>query len=200
MSRRHVLAAGCVALLAACAGAPPAPPSAEPVAPYRASAELAGRLTVHYQKDGQSASLTGAFAWRQSAARTDISLSSPLGQTVAAISVTPQAATLTEPGRPPRVAPDIDSLSAQALGWPLPVSGLRDWLQGYAVRADGSRFAASARDDRVTTRDGWHLRFVSWQAQPGRAPQPKRIDAERGADSQSDPVALRIVIDQPAAP
>jgi len=126
-----------------------------------------------------------------------VTLLSPLGQTIAAIKVTPQAATLTQGGHAPRVAADIDSLTAQTLGWSLPVSGLRDWLQGYATRADGARFAASPAANRVTTPDGWRLTFVSWQDPAAAHPVPKRIDAERAASAASGQLALRIVIDQP---
>lgn len=194
--RTKLLVAGVAgALLSACATAPPpAPMSAATLAPYRDSIELSGRLSVQYRRDGHGESLSGRFNWQQGPARTDVVLASPLGQTVAAISVTPQLATLTEAGQAPRVAADIDALSAQALGWPLPVSGLRDWLQGYAVAADGGRFVAAPGRARVTTRDGWRLHYVSWQDGAGPAPQPKRIDAERGAGGD-DEVALRILLD-----
>ena len=182
------------ALLAACAAT--SPPNSNPVAPYRDALDLSGRLSVNYQKDGRSEALSGKFTWQQSATRTDVSLASPLGQTIATIAITPRSATLTQGGQPPRVARDIDTLSAQALGWSLPVSGLRDWLQGYATGADGSRFVASPTQNSVTTRDGWRLRFVSWQDDAAPAPQPKRIDAERGADQ----VAIRIVIDGQGQP
>jgi outer membrane biogenesis lipoprotein LolB len=97
----------------------------------------------------------------------DVSLFDPLGQTVAEISVTPESATLTQANRAPRTAKDIDTLTRQALGWSLPVAGLRDWLQGYAVDADGKRFAASPANNSVFTSDGWRLRFVDWQDGPG---------------------------------
>jgi outer membrane lipoprotein LolB len=168
------------------------------VGAYRDSIDVSGRLSVNYQKDGQPGSVTGNFNWMQRPGRIDVSLASPLGQTIAKISVTPQEAVLTQGARAPRVAPDIDTLSAQALGWTLPVSGLRDWLQGYAQDADGKRFAASPAHSSVVTRDGWRLRFVSWQDGAGAHPQPRRIDAERGAPLTSDEVAIRIVID-PAA-
>jgi outer membrane lipoprotein LolB len=221
MIRSNVFAALLAgALLSACASLPQPPPllQQQPVAPYREDIELSGRLSVNYQKDGQRASLAGRFVWQQSAGRTDVSLSSPLGQTVAMITVTPESAVLTQSGQAPQAAHDIDTLSARTLGWPLPVSGLRDWLQGYATSADGSRFVASPNRDRVTTRDGWRLHYVSWQdaagARPGAAqpnaaeagapraasPMPKRIDAERSADLQTDEVEIRLVLDAPEVP
>ncbi|HEV7816630.1 MAG TPA: outer membrane lipoprotein LolB [Janthinobacterium sp.] len=190
------------ALLAACATTPTGPLPATPVAPYRDNIGLSGRLAANYEKDGKGESVSSVkFIWKQSAAGTDITLYSPLGQTVASISVMPTQATLTESGKPPRSAADIDTLSAQALGWALPVSGLREWLQGYAAAADGSRFIASQKNDSVTTRDGWRLHYVSWQdGKPDAPPQPKRIDAERSATASAAEVAIRIVIDEPDKP
>jgi outer membrane lipoprotein LolB len=176
-----------------------AAPSAQTVAPYREQVELTGRLNVVYQKDDKPESATVNFNWQQTAQRTDVTLYSPVGSTLATIAVTPQQAVLTQSGKAPRSAPDVDTLSAQMLGWSLPVSGLRDWLQGYAVGADGKRFIASPANDSVTTRDGWRLRYVSWQdadeKTPGALPQPRRIDAERNASAQADAVSLRIVLD-----
>jgi outer membrane lipoprotein LolB len=168
------------------------------VGAYRDSIDLSGRLSVNYQKDGRPESVTGNFNWIQRPGRIDVTLASPLGQTIAAISVTPESATLTQAERAPRVAQDIDTLSAQALGWSLPVSGLRDWLQGYATDANGKRFVASPANNSVYTKDGWRLRFVSWQDDKAAPPMPRRIDAERSASADSDELAIRIVID-PAA-
>jgi outer membrane lipoprotein LolB len=187
------------ALLAACATAPKAPLSSAPVAPYRDSVGLSGRLAASYQRDDKEESVSAIkFTWQQTAQNVDIVLfAPPLNQTVATIRVTPTLATLTESGKPPRSAADIDTLSAQALGWSLPVSGLRDWLQGYAHAADGSRYVASPLHDSVTTRDGWRLHYVSWQdGAAGAAPQPKRIDAERDATPGAGAVSIRIVLDE----
>ena len=192
MLRRAFALAACAAALAGCATT--APLSQAPVAAYRDTVNLAGRLSVNYQKDGKAESITGKFNWQQTPGRVDVSLASPLGQTIAAISVTPESATLTQAERPPRVAKDLETLTNESLGWSLPVSGLRDWLQGYATGADGKRFTASPANSNVTTKDGWRLRFVSWQDGAG-TPQPKRIDADRN-DGQE--LQIRIVID-PAA-
>lgn len=194
-SRRFAILA-IAALLGGCAATGNL--SSATVADYREHIDLTGRLSVNYQKDGQPQSLTGQFTWEQRPGRVDVSLASPLGQTLATISVTPEEAVLTQSGRAPRVARDIDTLSAEALGWDLPVSGLRDWLQGYAIDASGKRFAASPAHNSVFTRDGWRLRFVEWQDEAAAHPAPRIISAERSATAQSDELAIRIVID-PAA-
>ncbi|MFL6675413.1 MAG: outer membrane lipoprotein LolB [Massilia sp.] len=193
ITRRFTLLA-LAATLAGCA-TPAANLSRATVGDYRDNIDLSGRLSVNYQRAGRPESLTGNFNWSQRPGRIDVSLASPLGQTIATINVTPQSATLTQGGGEPRVAQDIDTLSAQALGWELPVSGLRDWLQGYATDAQGKRFAASPANNSVFTRDGWRLRFVSWQDEAAAHPQPRRIDAERSATATADELAIRIVID-----
>ncbi|WP_322401822.1 outer membrane lipoprotein LolB [Massilia luteola] len=194
---RFACAVACAAALAGCAttsNVPLANPAAQ-VGAYRDTIDLNGRLAANYSKDGQPQSINGNFTWVQRPGRIDVSLFSPLGQTVAEITVTPGTATLTQSGRQPRVEKDIDTLTAKALGWTLPVSGLRDWLQGYAVAAGGKRFIASPAHDSVVTNDGWRLRFVEWQNGPQGAPMPRRIDAERSTTAVGDALTIRIVID-----
>jgi outer membrane lipoprotein LolB len=186
-----VLAAG----LSGCASTS-APRSSAAVAPYRQALDLSGRIAINYSKDGKNESLSGKFTWRQSAARTDVDLISPTGQTVAVISVTPTSATLKQSGKEPRSAADLDSLMRETLGWSLPVSGLSVWMQGYATDAAGKPFTASPANDSVVTRDGWKLDYISWQSDTAAVPQPKRIDVTRlvrGGDV--DEMAIRIVID-----
>ena len=183
-----------------CWPAAPAPPSPRPsrslqaVAAYRDTFEAAGRLSVNYRKDGNPESLTGKFSWSQTPGRIDVSLSSPMA-TIATISITPESATLVQADKAPRVAKDIDTLTAQSLGWSLPVSGLRDWLQGYATGADGKRFVASPANNSVLDRRRLApaLRVVAGRG--GGAAAPKRIDAERNASASADELAIRIVID-----
>lgn len=200
-----IIAAGlCAALLGGCASISPgqgAPSASAPLASYRENFDTAGRLSVNYKLNGNPESLTGKFTWVQTPARLDVTLSSPMA-TIATISVTPQSATLVQADKAPRTAPDLESLTTSALGWSLPVSGLREWLQGYATAADGSRFIASASSNTVTTRDGWRLRFVSWQTDAAGRPAPKRIDAERDAGASAgakaaEELAIRIVLDGP---
>lgn len=193
------------AALAGCASAPERPagaPPSGPVAPYTDTIELSGKINVAYTRDGNRESLIGRFEWQQSAQRTDVTIRSPLGQVVAHITVTPQQATLREGNKPLRTADSIDALSAQALGWTLPVSGLREWLQGHATAAGGKPFRASPQDATVATADGWRLNYVSWHDVPAAgapgAPKPKRIDVERGATGQIDAMTIQVVIDAPA--
>ncbi len=191
-----IAAALCAALLAGCASVPVTPRGlAQQAAQYRDTFDATGRLSAQYRRDGNPESITVGFSWSQKPGRIDVSLSSPMA-TIATISITPQSATLVQADKTPRVAKDIDTLTAQSLGWSLPVTGLRDWLQGYATGADGKRFAATPANNTVTTADGWRLRFVSWQDQNAAAPRPKRIDAEHSTGAAADELSIRILVDQ----
>lgn len=194
MTRRFAtlaVAASFAAVLAGCA----TNLSRTTVGAYRDTIDLSGKVSVNYQRDGKAEPSTGNFTWQQRPGAIDVTLSSPLGQTLAVINVTPDMATLTQAGQAPRTASDIDSLSQQTLGWPLPVSGLRDWLQGYAVDAQGQRFLASPANNQVTTKDGWRLRFVSWQDENAAQPKPRVINAERSAVGDIQDLAIRIFIE-----
>jgi len=194
MGARMIGAAAAAAafLFAGCATT--SAPKTGAAAAFGDAVELHGRLSVKYTQNGEPKSMSGKFEWRQLPQRTDVALLSPIGSTIATVVVTPREAVLTESGKAPHSAPDIDTLSARILGWSLPVAGLRDWLQGYATAADGSRFTASPAQNAVTTADGWRLSFVSWQ-DGVNPPKPKRIDAERSSTGQIEEMSLRIVID-----
>jgi outer membrane lipoprotein LolB len=194
---RLVPALAMAAVLAGCAtgSAHLSDPNAAAVA-YRDTIDLSGRLTVTYHKDGQPHNIIGLFNWTQQPGRIDVSLDSQLGSTLAQITVTPQSATLTQSGHPPRTDKDIDGLTRQTLGWSLPVNGLADWLQGYATDAAGKRFSASPASNSVFTNDGWQLRFPEWQDGPkgSSGAVPRIIRAERAATADSEALSISIVV------
>jgi outer membrane lipoprotein LolB len=189
------LAAAAVLALAGCATST-ANLSSAPVAAYRDTIDLNGKINVTYQNNNETNRIIAKFSWAQRPGQVDVSLFDSFGQTVGEISVTPEAATLTQPKRAPRTEKDIDTLTRQALGYSLPVAGLRDWLQGYATDAQGKRFAASPANNSVFTRDGWNLRFAEWQDKPGPngAPLPKLIQANRSATADSGDLSIVITI------
>lgn len=190
----RLLAAATIAFtLAGCATSTANLSSAQ-VGAYRDTIALNGKINVVYQKtEGGREVVAADFSWTQRPGRVEVSMFTPTGQTAAEIAVTPDAATLTQANREPRTAKDIDALTRQTLGWPLPVAGLRDWLQGYATDAQGKRFVASPANNNVFTRDGWQLRFVDWQK--GTAtPMPRLIKAERSASANSGELAISITI------
>ncbi|PFH10458.1 outer membrane lipoprotein LolB [Collimonas sp. PA-H2] len=162
---------------------------------YRQAIDVSGRLSLRYQQDGKQQAMYGSFTWSQSTQETAITLLSPLGQTLATINIGAGQATLKQAGQPPRIASDVDALTVQALGWPLPIAGLRDWLQGFGEDAGGQRFTATPNADdsfSVTTADKWLIQYSNWQ-DSGAESYPKRIDLARNT-AQAGEVAIRIAI------
>jgi outer membrane lipoprotein LolB len=186
--------AGCAAL--APPAAPPVSSAAQAPRPYFNAIEVTGRLSAQYSRGGADESLHGSFTWSQTPQRTVVTLLSPLGQTLAVIEVQPGSATLTQSGQPPRVASDADGLAQAALGWPLPVAGLRDWLQGFVTDIQGQLRAVPAESgNTVSTPDGWSITYSAWQQDaPTSIFRPRRIDLARHT-VEAGPVKLRIVID-----
>lgn len=93
-----------------------------------------------------------------------MTLMSPLGQTIAKIEITPQMTTFTAPNRAPASAPDAEELIKSQLGWTLPVSGMKGWLQGCAtVPADNllsphlnrHKFSPEMGGDQLRELDRW---------------------------------------------
>jgi outer membrane lipoprotein LolB len=196
MIRNLLIAAALSAAVAGCATT--GPRSTAVVAPYSDNIELNGRININYSHDGKKESSTVNYDWQQDKDNTSITLISPTGQTVAVIKVTPRSATLTESGKPPQVAPDVNTLTRQILGWTLPVAGLREWLQGHATDSNGQPFVASPANDTVITRDGWKLAYVDWQDDKAAVPKPKRIDVTRITLGEAvEDVNIRIVIAAP---
>ena len=188
MQRRFFLLS--LLALAGCATNAPLPSGTRN---YHDSLTLSGRLSVNYSQNGQPQSLQGKFQWTQRPDRTDIELYSPLGQTIARIAIAPGHAWLQRSGGEIREASSVDALTQETLGWPLPVDGLRFWLQGFTRDANQQLRAVTPDETAEMRSDGWRVRYVSWQGEPPGPSWPRRIDIEREGGAQ--PIALRIVID-----
>lgn len=198
---RPLATLGLALLLGACATVPdgvPADQTSAATRPYHQAIDIGGRLSVRYHANGNDESLHGSFSWEQTRDLTVVTLLSPLGQTLARIEITPSSATLMQPGQAPRIADDIDALTTVALGWPLPVSGLKNWLQAFAASVENPRLRpVPPQSTVIKTPDGWRLHYVNWQENTSQhlQPYPRRIDLERYT-AQAGEVALRIVVDR----
>ena len=159
--------------------------------PYQQNILINGRIAVNYQHNDQEQNLPGSFEWEQHQDHLRISLYSPLGQTLAFITEDKNGATLIQEGRQAKVAHNLDQLLSDALGWPLPVAGLRHWLQGYIQQQNGQLQGLNAVDQTIST-EGWKLRYATWYLVPDF---PKRLDLQRQT-AEAGNVSIRIVIDQ----
>jgi outer membrane lipoprotein LolB len=161
---------------------------------YQQQISLSGKLFIRYEQNGKAQQLPGNFDWKQNAQNLVIDLYNPLGLTIARITQTAQSAMLEQQDKLPLQADNLEQLLQDSLHFPLPVSGLRYWLQGQIRQADGQLSALSANDQVVET-DGWKIRYASWH-QPG---SPKRIELSRYT-TEAGQVSLQIILEAPTSP
>jgi len=164
---------------------------------YQPQIQMSGRLSAQYEANYREQSISVHFDWSQTPQQTAISFSSPTGQIVATILINGQGAQLTQADKPTQYASDINQLSTEVLGWPMPVAGLRDWLQGF-VDADHSLPLTQATASQPINVDGWSLRYASWLTE-NNIERPKRLDLSRQTE-QAGLVSLRIVVDDWTTP
>ena len=186
MAALRALAACASVLLASCAQVPSAPaPDLSPRA--AASFNASGRLSARHGNEGVAAN----FDWVHEGARDEVSLITPLGQTVAQLSGDTDAVRIDFPDGRHATANDWDALTRAQLGSPIPVRGLAAWLRG------GPREGATSeveRDGRgragVLRQDGWEV--VYGYADDARS-DPSRLTLRYAADPT---IEVRIAIDR----
>lgn len=143
-----------------------------------ASWTLQGRIGVQ----GDEQNLSGHIHWLHREDRDELLMTSPLGQGVARIVRDAEGVTLEVPNQPARHARDADTLTREALGYVLPVSGLTWWVQ--ARPAPGSAFEAT-RDaaGRLAQlrQDGWTIDYLQYAAEAPARPR-KLVVARKGLE------------------
>jgi len=179
MTSRRLSVLATVLAVAACAAlefaAPPAPPF-----------DLSGRVLVSY--DGRA--FSSGLRWRHTTAQDEISLLTPLGQTLAHIVNGADGATLTGADQRRYHAASVETLTRQALGWELPLSRLRHWVRGEPVPGGVPGVLERDAAERLTLleQEGWRIVFTHYPlAEHGG--RPRRLELDRGAQR------IRLVID-----
>jgi len=196
---RRVAAGALLAALTACAGLKPAPnaPTTAPTAnaaEVQTNASYHGRFAVRYtDSNGVQRNAYGNFDLQQQGENATLQLLNPLGQTMARVVASPSGATLELPGHPTQTAPDVQGLMQRALGFPLPIDGLRYWLKP-AISPDSP---ARTQTDPATGRmrqieqDGWTIDYVAY-TDDAQTALIKRVNLSR-----SDPALdVKLVLDR----
>lgn len=130
--------------------------------PLHSGFELKARAAIRY---GEEAA-TVTVQWRHQAASDDMLITNPIGQGVARILRSEGGATL-ETGDARRFrAADAESLTAEVLGWRLPLSGLPDWLRARPAPGLESKPTLDA-DGRLVrlVQDGWQIEYQEYRDQ-----------------------------------
>lgn len=121
--------------------------------------ELTGRLAA---RQGQEA-FTGNLSWRHAGSVDELLVTSPLGQGVARIVRKDDAVVLTTAEPREYRAPDVESLTEQALGFRLPLKGLADWVRARPT-ADTPAKVEKGPDGRVASIEqrGWRIEYLEY--------------------------------------
>jgi outer membrane lipoprotein LolB len=196
--RRPALGVAAAALLAlAGCAAPPHQPStsnATTSLTTQTSRAYHGRFAVQYvDQNGQQRNAYGNFDWRETDSTVTLELLNPLGQTLAVVTSTPADATLELPNRQPLTADNVSTLMQQALGFALPVEGLRYWLQPSVDPASHAHTKADPQDPSRLAQieqDGWTIDYIAYAEAP--ATGVKRVNLTR----DDPPLAIKLVLDQ----
>ena len=143
--------------------------------------ELSGRIAIRNAKDSGSAKIF----WRHSSDADDMLITSPVGQTIARIRRDDGRFKLQTGDRKEYQAHDPESLTEQALGWRLPLSGLSDWVQGRASPDRPAEVSGSAGEGLEIRQDGWRVACEEF-----REDKPSRLRLTR------EGIEIRLVVDQ----
>ena len=181
--RRLSVALICL-LIAACATPTP---SAHDAAGFERQGRFAMRAQSPFE---QPKAVQGNFRWQQTRTGWVLSLSSPLGATLAQLTVDSTGAALRTPDAPDQRAASATALLQQAIGEPVPIDALEDWIQGRLGSARGITDITRDSAGRVTrfTQANWQVTFDRYDSQG-----PTRMVLS--SQQQQRDVVLRLMVD-----
>lgn len=117
-------------------------------------------------------------------------MANPLGSTLARVEVNSARALLTRADGSRLSANHPDALIEQVLGSPIPVAGLRDWLQGRTGNHNVTHLEKNAENQiQAFRQDGWRVRLSRYDQYGPQLLQLNRNDAQRD-------ISVRLVTDQ----
>ncbi|REE20433.1 outer membrane lipoprotein LolB [Paraburkholderia sp. BL27I4N3] len=196
-SAAFAFAAAAVVALAGCASVKPQGPSTSNAATSvtaQTSRDYQGRFAVQYNdQNGQQRNAYGNFTWHETGDTVTLQLRNPLGQTLAVVTSSPASATLELPNRQPLTADNVSTLMQNALGFALPVEGLRYWLQPSPAPTSRARTEKDPEQPsrlKQITQDGWTIDYLAYADAP--ATGVKRINLSRS----EPPLDIKLVLDQ----
>ncbi|ATF86335.1 lipoprotein localization protein LolB [Burkholderia gladioli] len=185
------LLAGCATQRAPAPAAGTATPGADVITTQAAHA-YTGRFAVRYDdRLGKPQNVYGNFAWQETGNAITLELRSPLGQTLAIVRSSPLNASLEMPGRAPRSATDVGQLMRDALGFALPLDGLRYWMlpqPSPSTPADVVR--ESGTQIKQIRQDGWTIDYLAYADAPVTG--VKRLNLTR----EDPPLDIKLVLDR----
>lgn len=145
-------------LMTGCTSLPPEPFMPRPPRAQMEAFALDARIAIRHNGDRYSAQLN----WQHEAESDTLFLTGPLGQGLARLQSVPGYAQLTEQNGAERSAPDLDSLSAEVFGTPLPITGLSRWILGLPQVAAYIDRDLLGRPSKLREA-GWTVSYLSYE-------------------------------------
>lgn len=173
-------------LLQACATPMVAPPGDEAAqAAYRERLlsltevrrwQLSGRLSIDDGEDGGS----GRLDWVVDEDDAQLEFRGALGKGAWRLEISPAAAVLHKADGSVRVAPSVDELVLEEIGWRIPVSALQWWVRGLAAPGPADTRTLDPEGRLLALEQhGWRIEFSRYR-EFGKQTLPARLDATRG--------------------
>lgn len=191
------LAVAVVVALTGCASVKPQGPStsnATTSVTAQTSRAYHGRFAVQYvDQNGTQRNAYGNFDWQETGDTVTLQLRNPLGQTLAIVTSSPASASLELPNRQPLTADNVSTLMQNALGFALPVEGLRYWLQPSPAPTSKAKTEPDPQQPsrlKEIRQDGWTIDYVAYADAP--ATGLKRVNLSR----EEPPLDIKLVLDQ----
>lgn len=143
-----------LALLAACAG--PGIQVAEALLPRTEVRDfsLEARFSVTHERERHS----GRLSWRHGAGVDALQIASPFGQVLADIRIDNQQARLITSERQVFEAADVQQLTREVLGYPLPIDRLSVWVLARAGKNARVQTDSLGRPQGIQE-DGWSITY-----------------------------------------
>jgi len=150
--------------------------------------ELLGRVSVR----NENQRFSGNVHWQHTIQEDTILLLSPLGQAVAEINKNDAGVSLVTSKQEAFYARDVEDLTAEILGWRLPLSGLQYWIQGQHSPLSAASVDLNGEDRIIAIRqDGWQVLFARYYTNlSDQASAHPRI-----IELQFEDLSIRMVID-----
>ncbi|MDH6525235.1 lipoprotein insertase outer membrane protein LolB [Polynucleobacter sphagniphilus] len=140
--------------------------------------------------EGQNQGGSGGFTLTQDELKDILEIRSPVGSSLAKITITPSEASLERNGEVV-TAIDADTLIQNVLGLPLPARGLSDWLRGQARPGSNASIERNEKGQvSQITQDGWILRYT-WS----KSSNLEKLTMSRSSNVGS--IDIRLVFDNP---
>lgn len=171
---QRLLVLGLALLAAACATPSPRSPVPTVAREQLRQFQIEARFSLRHEADSYS----GRLSWNHGPQGDDILLMNPFGQGAARIVRRPGQTRLLTADQKEFAAEDGDLLVAEVLGYPLPVSGMAEWLLARA--APGSEVRRDEVGRLLQLREaGWEIDYDYGDAVAADA-LPQRLVARRG--------------------